>query len=176
MSAIRVSAPPRHRLGRATLALVVVAAAATALLIHHHEAKPDIRAWTGVQMNGTTSQRLPIFAVERKGALRAVYMNWRLTCPGNPSYVIGTQFREPLARFERHGLAFTVAVTEPASDGARRGRLLASVRGRLSSDLRTAAGTASRTVLWHGGGQPAQTCKSGLVRWHAQLPAGLAPN
>ncbi|MBV9213320.1 MAG: hypothetical protein JOZ25_06705 [Actinobacteria bacterium] len=151
---------------------MVVAAAAGALALHRQGASPDVADWTGVQMNGTTSQRLPLYAVERKGAIRAIYMNWRVRCSSGRTSVVGAQFREPLFPIRHDGLRFS-AVTRAAPAGALAGGgLQVAVNGRLAPDLRAADGTAQRTARSGTG----EVCRSGPVRWHATLAPGLKPN
>jgi hypothetical protein len=169
-------APSERRLGRILLLGIVVIAVAAAYGLNHDPSKPDIADWTGVQMNGTTSQHQPIFAVERKGAVRAFYMNWRVRCPSGITYIVGGHFREPMSHFARDGRAFTLTLNRPTADGRRSGIARATVSGRLSDDLRTAEGFAERTIAWHGGGRPRETCTSGRVHWHATLAPGLKPN
>ena len=177
MPATDTSAPPQqHHLGRLVLLAIVLIAAAAAFGLSHHARKPDAADWLGVQMNGATSQHQPIFAVERRDAVRAFYMNWRVACPSGATYIVGGHFREPLSYFHRNRLAFTLDLRRPAADGGRRGRAHATVGGRLSADLRTAEGIAQRTIVWHGGGKPVEVCSSGRVSWRATLAPGSKPN
>jgi hypothetical protein len=176
MPSTGTTAPPQHRLGRLVLLAIVLVAAASAFALNHKPSKPDITEWTGVQMNGATSQHEPIFAVERKGAVRAFHMNWRVSCPSGITYVVGGHFREPISYFHRNGRAFTLTLNRATADGRRKGIARATVTGHLSDDLRTADGVAERTIVWHGAGRPPETCSSGRVHWHATLAPGLKPN
>ena len=152
--------PPaqQHHLGRLVLLAIVLIAAAAAFGLSHHARKPDAANWLGVQMNGATSQHQPIFAVERRGAVRAFYMNWRVACPSGATYIVGGHFREPLSYFHRNRLrsrstcaappsteAGAAALT-PRSAAACRptfGRPRASRSGRSSG---TAAASPSRSA------------------------------
>jgi hypothetical protein len=122
----------------------------------------------GAQVNGETSQRMPIWAVVGDGRVREMRMAWRFDCDNDAEVRgFGVTLRDSVDGFTFRGRRFGFEDEReiPSADGWT-ARATVSVTGR--TDRRGgAAGRSSATVRFSRGAVRGATCRSGPVRWSA---------
>lgn len=123
----------------------------------------------GDQLNGETSQGMPIWAVSADGRVREVRMVWRFECDnGGELDPFGVTFRDSVNGFEFDGREFSFADERelPATDDGWVATASVSVSGRTRDDG-TIAGESSATMRFERGSDSGATCRSGPVDWAA---------
>jgi hypothetical protein len=118
------------------------------------------------QLNGVTSQGMPIWATVDGGRVVTVQMNWRASCRHETgSFPWPATFSEPADAFVRDGRRFSAGHTRGWPERTARPSFSERVEGVLSGDARSARGTA--TLSWTGDRRfPASACRAS-VRWRA---------
>jgi len=144
-------------------------AATGAWLLHAHAPRESQRAYT--QLNGSTDQRFPIWALQRAGAVRRMFVMWHPECTGAAIWRWSAREFNGRYRFRRRGREFSVG---EAHDGPRDGdwssRVSLSVNGALSANGLSASGTLHGHVKWSQAGRTEVTCDTGPVGWHVAAP------
>jgi hypothetical protein len=145
----------------------VLVLAAIAFNLRAGAAEPDNGA-NGPQLNGETSQKLPIWAVVSDDSVREIEMNWRLECDnGDDVDSWGGTFRAGTDEFDSDGRRFNVKdrFERDATDG-----WTVHVKVELSGSTKTgdrAEGTAAAVMWFQRGDERGAECRSGVVKWHA---------
>ena len=115
----------------------------------------------GPQVNGTTSQGLPMWVVADGDRVREIRMAWRFRCDqGEKIRTFGVTARENVPGFDRRGGGFHF---EDGRDLATRSGWTAAVQVEL--DGGAPRGTSSAEVHFTRDGESGATCRSGPVRW-----------
>ena len=124
------------------------------------------------QLNGSTAQRFPIWALQSGGSIRTFHALWRARCTRSTTWRWAVHtFRDRNDRFLRAGRGFSVSGAYDASrDRGWVPHVTDSVRGELSADRRTASGYLHGHVTWMRDGRPGATCDSGSVSWRLAAP------
>lgn len=117
----------------------------------------------GPQLNGRTSQGMPIWAVlDADGRrVREIRMVWEMRCDGGREiYPVGLTARDSVSSFKTDDGGFTFAETRaiPDDDGWVR-----TVESRIDGGTRS--GTARAEVNFTSDGKKGWSCRSGPVRW-----------
>ena len=117
----------------------------------------------GPQLNGRTTQGMPIWAVlDADGErVREIRMVWSMRCDeGREIYPVGLTARDSVSNFKPRPGGFTFAETRaiPDDDGWVR-----TVESRIDGGPRS--GTASAEVHFSRDGRRGWSCRSGQVRW-----------
>lgn len=118
----------------------------------------------GPQLNGTTSQGLPMWVVEGDGRVREIRMAWRFECDGDMRVrPFGMTAHDNGAGFEQRGRGFRFEDRRGLPGRAGWG---AQVRVEVEGDAR--GGTSSAEIRFSRDGDSGATCRSGRVRWSAR--------
>lgn len=124
----------------------------------------------GDQVNGLTSQRVPIWAVVGDGRVRELRMAWRFDCDsGGDLDPVGITLRDSVDGFEFRGREFSYEDERdfPPSEDGWVATVKVSVSGRLSEG-RGVQGESSAVMRFNRGSEPGATCRSGDVSWSAR--------
>jgi hypothetical protein len=137
-------------------------------LISAHQATPAEPRY-GVQLNGSTQEAMPAYAVTQGGRVRGLRVEWkRFACSDGARFgPLGGTFNDAVERFHVHGRAFSVVIGQ--AHHRRHGdvvRMHIAASGRLSSDGRSARGRMAARVTLVQGGRVRATCTSGPFGWH----------
>lgn len=122
----------------------------------------------GDQVNGETSQGVPIWAVVDEDRVREIRMAWRFDCDnGGRLAPFGVTFRDSVHGFEFRGREFSFADEQelPASEDGWVAVASVSVSGETSEDGRI-EGESSVVMRFSRGAERGTTCRSGPVQWH----------
>lgn len=117
----------------------------------------------GPQLNGRTSQGLPIWAVldEEGERVREIRMVWKVRCEdGQAIDPVGLVARDSVDGFKRRGGGFAFAETREFDEGDG---WTSTVRSRIEGA--SASGTASVEIAFRQSDVDGFTCRSGPVRW-----------
>lgn len=117
----------------------------------------------GPQLNGRTSQGIPIWAVldEDGERIREIRMAWRVRCDGGQRIdPFGLTARDSVRGFRTHGDWFAFADTRRFDEGDG---WMSTVRSRITGDA--ASGTAFVEIAFRQSDVDGFTCRSGPVRW-----------
>jgi hypothetical protein len=117
----------------------------------------------GPQLNGRTSQGLPIWAVlDQEGErVREIRMVWKVRCEdGQAIDPVGLVARDSVKSFRHRAGGFTFGETREFDEGDG---WTSTVRSRI--DGGRSGGTASAEVRFEQSGVDGFTCRSGRVRW-----------
>lgn len=117
----------------------------------------------GPQLNGRTSQGIPIWAVlgEDGEHVREIRMAWRVRCDeGRRIEPFGLVARDSVKGFRSHGDWFAFADTRRFHEGDG---WISTVHSRITGDA--ASGTASVEIRFRQNDVDGFTCRSGPVRW-----------
>ena len=121
----------------------------------------------GSQLNGRTSQGLPIWAVVDGTRVHEIRMTWHFDCGDDGELEpFGGTFRESTDEFEFDGRRFEVEVDDDFPEGADgwTAHLKAEIAGSTSGEGR-ASGTSSAVMWFTRGSERGSTCHSERVRW-----------
>jgi hypothetical protein len=130
----------------------------------------------GDQVNGETSQGVPIWAVVDGGRVREIRMVWRFECDnGGELEPFGVTLRDSVDGFDFRGREFSFAEERelPASEDGWVARASVDVSGERR-DGGALAGEASAVMRFTRGSERGTTCRSGPVQWHIRRP-GVKP-
>ena len=118
----------------------------------------------GPQLNGTTSQGLPMWLVADGDRVREIRMAWRFSCDqGERIESFGMTARENVPGFERRAAGFHF---EDDRDLPTRSGWTAHVTVELEGGPRR--GSSSAAVRFSRDGESGATCRSGPVRWRTR--------
>jgi len=121
----------------------------------------------GDQVNGETSQYMPIWAVVGNGHVREIRMAWRFDCDrGWEIDPFGVTLRDSVDGFEWNGSGFKFEDERDVrwSDDGWMAHASVKVSGRTREDG-GAGGESSVVMSFSRGSEKGGTCRSGPVRW-----------
>jgi hypothetical protein len=121
----------------------------------------------GPQVNGRTSQGLPIWAVTEDGRIREIRMVWRFECDNDGELgAFGLTLRDSVDGFERRDGGWTYDEDDdlPTSDHGWVAHIAVSANGRAAPD-ETHSGESSAVMSFTRGATKGATCHSGPVNW-----------
>ena len=121
----------------------------------------------GEQVNGETSQGMPIWAVVGDGRVREIRMAWRFECDnGGELEPFGVTLRDSVDGFEFRGREFSFEDERelPPSEDGWVGTASVSVSGE-TREGGVVAGESSASMRFNRGSETGATCRSDTVRW-----------
>ena len=151
------------RFGIWSLVAVLAVVALKLRAAHAEQDAPD----PGVQLNGATSQGMPIWARVEDGRVVTVKMSWRPRCArGGRGLTWRALFSEEDDVIERRDRGFVASHTASWPDRYGPPNYVESVTGVLAEDGRSATGAAH--MNWTGAGATgARRCEA-AVEWRAR--------